>query len=180
MSTDYEYVGQTSLSPNDSENDILNQEPAEEPVEQPHPYSEPPEPSSDGTTTEENSGGQRSQVPFVLLRSEGNALGGFDIVVPWLPEALFRSKTKKEKPEVTVRADSAFAEIGKRSLRVLSAAMAAHYYLQKEPALSMASVGTQVKELALPIFVAYTAGVYLAPIGAVMYGLAGLKLLNKA
>jgi hypothetical protein len=177
MSTDYEYVGQTSLSPNDSENGIPIQEPVEEPAEEAHPYSDLPGPSSDGTTTEENSSAQRSQAPFVLLRSEGNAQGGFDIVVPWLPEALFRSK---KKPEVTVRADSAFAEIGKRSLRVLSAAMAAHYYLQKEPALSMASVGTQVKELAFPIFVAYTAGVYLAPIGAVMYGLAGLKLLNKA
>lgn len=126
-------------------------------------------------TGEENRGQRSGRGSFVLLRSEGNALGGLDIVVPWLPAALFRSGRKRE---TAAPREKAFMEIGKRSLRVLSAAMVAHYYLQKEPALSMASVGTQVKELAFPVFAAYTAGVYLAPIGAVMYGLAGLKLLS--
>ena len=179
MSTDYEYVDQTS-PPNTSEDGSPVQEPTEEtPIEGRDLDSETAENPLGGSFTQPQPDYPERQgsilEPFVLLRSETNAFGGFDIVVPWLPAALFRSQ---KKPEDATATRKTLKDMGKRSLRVLSAAMVAHYYLQKDPALTMASVGAQVRELAFPVFAAYMAGVYLAPIGAVMYSLAGLKLLN--
>jgi hypothetical protein len=159
MSTDYDYLGETPPSPDVSDGSA--------------PFAEP----EDAYAGEETPGGSQSREkaprePFVLLRSESNTQGGFDLVVPWLPAAL-KHVGRKAAP-----AENTYVTIGKRSLRVLSAAMVAHYYLYKDPALRMASVGQQVGELAFPIFVAYTTGVLLAPFGAAMYCLAGMKLLN--
>lgn len=120
---------------------------------------------------------------LVLLRSQTNGLGGYDIVVPWLPKSLFlpgqRETQKEARKDVERDAWSRCLFIlGKRALRILSSAMVAHYYLQRIPELSSASVGTQVQWLLFPVSVAYVTGVYLAPFGLVMYGLSALHLIG--
>ena len=111
---------------------------------------------------------------FVLLRSLNNKVGGIDVVLPWWSNAQkgtgAASKQRFSKKEETTPAQL-YAKAGKHALRVLSAAMVCQYFLSKDNGLNAASVGTQIYHLWFPVLTAYTAGVYIAPVGLVLYGL---------
>lgn len=112
----------------------------------------------------------KGEEPLDLMIVEGeNGKVMYKVVLPW-----YTKSGNKEKnvtvivPKEEVSMASKYYNMGIRSL---SAAMVISYYMSQNPELRVASFGTQVYEMWLPVLCSYAAGNYVGPVGIILHGL---------